>query len=158
MKKYVPLFEEFVGMISGRSLRWAKDNVVIEVYKNPKSINKMGTYTRGVLDPDGNLFVVDDARDITHTDFIAWLLRKSLLLKDGKPIGKAEDCLEMDRYMATNVFILSTSWDNDLIKESKPWIDNFIKKAQEKLTQFEFYAMNEYQYDSDKIQKSINKK
>ena len=147
MKKHVPLFEEFIGMISGRTLKWAKDDVIIEVYKNPKAVQKFGAYTRGVLDQDGNLFIVDQARDITHNDFIDWLLRKSLLLKKGIPIGNADDCLEMDRYMSTNVFIVSTSWDNDLIEESKDWIDKIINAARIKMPQFKFYGLNELQYE-----------
>ena len=51
----------------------------IEVYKNPKSISRMAKELRGMSDPQGNLYVVDDAWKIIHSKLELWLKKKGYI-------------------------------------------------------------------------------
>ncbi len=48
-------------------------NNVYEVYKNPKTITRMEAKLRGISFPNGDLFVIDDARNVIHLDLSNWL-------------------------------------------------------------------------------------
>ena len=69
------VFEELVGTFKGEHTGkfnnpYAKDwrqKTDVEVYKNPKSIKRMGSYNRAISDSEGNLYVADD-HNILHSE------------------------------------------------------------------------------------------
>lgn len=69
------LYEDFIGHISNPY----KHTKSYEMYKNPQSVKRMSPYTRGVIDNNGNIFVVDNANDLTHMHIIKHLFNKNLI-------------------------------------------------------------------------------
>lgn len=61
--------EEFIGKFHGQ---WQKPGEEIEIYKNPKSIKRMGEWNRAISDREGNLYVADDPNTI-HDEMIEQL-------------------------------------------------------------------------------------
>ena len=59
------LNEELIG-------QYGPDTYNINIYKNPKSINKFDIDIRGIIDRYGNLYVEEEAA-LIHSDIFEWL-------------------------------------------------------------------------------------
>ena len=72
-----------------------------EIFKNPKSIKRMDADLRGISFPNGDLFVIDDGRNVVHSQLSDWLKRNkysipidmSLLPELAKGIKKGYDSI-----------------------------------------------------------------
>ena len=84
-----------------------------DVYKNPKSIKRMDPDMRGISDPKGNLYVVDDGgRVLIHRHIFDWLkqnkqIRSSLSVYDA---GEDFEVMNWQRVGSSNTFKLAESY------------------------------------------------
>jgi len=133
---------------------WEFDGIMIDLYKNPKTISKMMTWMRGVIDNNGNLYVADLSENndsvtfdnsVIHCDIVE-RLRKLGELK-GPSYEEGEDpgnyvtyWITVDRQASSNNFILAESYDEDFLDD--PFIQEAvfdkIDKCKEKNPWFNF--------------------
>ena len=106
----------------------------IEVYSNPKSIKRMGTSMRGVVDKEGNLYVADGGEDgvTVHQEIADFLKSKGLISKTfSTPDGKEINYVGVHRHEDTNDFYLGESVSNVVLnnEEFKIQVEEIFKKA-----------------------------
>lgn len=133
IKEEIDIFlnEELLGSYEGR---WYKRKP-IEVYSNPKSIKKMNSYIRGIIDREGNFYVADiETRGsgqggiTTHSEIAKFLSSKGLLPNEEITSDGVLNYLKVHRYDDTNDFYFGeTSTYDPLFAE-----ENFFKKAKQK--------------------------
>ena len=122
MKRYIPLFEEFINYIAGRHNR--PDT---ELYKNPRSINKFAESTRAVITDNGDMYIIDNAMSLVHTEIMDYIKTRGLY--SGK-------MFEFLRYYKTNTFVLSESWDNELVEAHDAHLTQVCRRAKKKMPQY----------------------
>jgi len=125
----------------------------IEVYKNPKSIKRMAPALRGLSDPQGNLYVMDDQYFAIHMDLERWLKNKGHTKDksadwDTRNWPKAfgdmikKGYIYWQRKGDSNTFYLSESTypDVDWFKEMQlmKYLKKSVKKVQQKNPQYKF--------------------
>lgn len=125
---YESLNEELVGTYSGLS-----GHGVIEVWKNPPSINRMGSWARALTDQNGDFYIAtpDHDEDVwsmatTHTDMINRLhdMDDNIeIIWNGK-IDRYDKGIAWQRYKKTKRFYLSESYDD--FKKALPYINEFM--------------------------------
>jgi len=133
------LKEELIGELRG-----------FEVYKNPKSIKRMGMDLRGISFPNGDLFVVDDGgRNVIHKHFGEWLNRNgykmptaevtSELMRDMK-----QGYITWQRIATTDEFRLGESVNFEYYSEEEymPYIKKYLRKVKSKNPKYKFYYRN----------------
>ena len=124
------LNEELVGEVNGN-----------EVYKNPKSIKRMKPELRGISFPNGDLYVVDDARNIIHSEFFEWLGKKghkvpsNMWSKPGVVEAIKKGYIPWQRKGSSESFYLSesTDFDDDFFDEAE--LMTYLKKYSAKVKQ-----------------------
>ena len=133
------LKEDMIGKIKGN-----------EVYKNPKSIKRMEKDMRGMSDPQGNLYVVNNSFNFVHDDIETWLKKKGHIKFSTSGQGYPWRAAMADMYEkgyiywqrngSTNEFRLSesTETDADYIKELLPIIAKYTKKVKSKNSSYKF--------------------
>lgn len=120
-----------------------------EVYKNPKSITRMEDDIRGISFPDGDLFVVNDARHILHHELSGWLIRNgyrvpvNINFNQGILDGVKTGYVTWQRRSSSNEFWLgeSISFKNKKYfnkKELIPYLEKWVKKVKSKNSQYKF--------------------
>lgn len=67
MKQYLETYSQFINEEMINSSGPA-------IYRNPKSIRKLGPWARALSDIDGNLFIMEDSFQMVHEDLAQWLL------------------------------------------------------------------------------------
>jgi len=105
-----------------------------EIFKNPKSIKRMDADLRGISFPNGDLFVIDDGRNVVHSQLSDWLKRNkysipidmSLLPELAKGIKKGY--IEWQRKGTSNNFYLSESVVVLYSKFDEKTVVSYIKK------------------------------
>jgi hypothetical protein len=96
--------EELIGFISTTNV-WKNpkiDNIKFDIYNQPKSIKRMEPDIRGIIREDGELFVVNDSRNIIHENLRTYLHNKGLIKYFGNVFVMRDD--------NTNNFYLSESY------------------------------------------------
>lgn len=119
-------------------LRQFKSNdEIFDIYRNPKSIVRLKDDIRGIITPDGDLYIIDDNWSVTHDMFSEWL---NLI---GYPIPKyvidnLDQYVPVVRFGKSNKFYLSESYREGDVGAN---IDNILKifnKAKGKNPTIEF--------------------
>jgi hypothetical protein len=121
------------------------------VYKNPKTLQDMQEWMRGVVLKSGDLYVFD-AEEVErhnvliHADAIKWM-NKKLGLNSGygegdNPLDYINQFITVDRSEDSDIFVLAESYDLDevaeLADEFRPYLKNFkIKNPNLDLVIFE---------------------
>lgn len=137
-----------------------KENIVFDdgkliIIKNPKSLNNIFGYVRGIIDNEGNLYCEQKSNGI-HYDML-YELNKLGLIKNNNywDIELPEDFITVQRYLRTNIFLLGESnspmysenqraifsdkWDNIASREvAIPIYQEFLDKAKQKNPNFNF--------------------
>ena len=132
----------------------APDNYLV-IIKNPKRLDSIFGYARGVIDPEGNLYIEQRATKI-HID-ILYELGKLGLIKDNNYWDSVlpKDFVTVQRYLRTNKILLGESnapmiLDNVRPTDSQFWREipsraeaepiyqRFLDKAKQKTPIFEF--------------------
>ena len=100
---------------------------------------------RGISFPNGDLYVVDDAMNITHHDLAKWL-KLGVSFEDANDIvrGLKRGYVAWTREGNTNKFWLGDT-NNDVPYSEYVYIDKFGKKTQQTNSQYKFI----YDYDSN---------
>jgi len=110
-----------------------------KLIKNPTSIKDLQPGVRGVISPDGNLYMGNIAKGIIHVDIIEMLIEKGILPKDtnkngwGKKLPQESGFLTVQRYKDTNYIAIGES--NKLIYDEADWkekikfYNEFLQKA-----------------------------
>jgi len=115
----------------------------IGMYKNPKTITRMEPYIRGISDPKGNLFVVDDSHNLIHRDMYNLLIDDNLIKNYGKDfylIMHGGLLIAWQRVKSTNTFKLSESYysyDIGELSQDKDFM-NDVDKVRKKNSQYKF--------------------
>ena len=104
------------------------------VYKNPKSIKRMVSKARAISDKNGDLFVLDNVRNVIHFHFYRILKLKNVIGDYGTSIThmSPEKVLYWQRNGASNIFKLSESYDREIVEKLQnmklPNLDKLKKK------------------------------
>jgi hypothetical protein len=128
------LNEEHIGRTMDTSQQGYYD-----IYKNPKSIHNMKEDLRGIINPDGDLFIVDDGRHVIHRDLSGWLFFNGYNCPKNtyNEMGKY---VLIQRDGKTNNFYLGESYSDFMMAK---YIDNIyitIDAAKKKNPQYKFFA------------------
>jgi len=121
------------------------NHIGYELYKNPKSIKRMVADLRGVSFPNGDLFVIDDAKHTTHSSLMYGLnvngysVNYSGTMTDLVKLVK-KGYITWQRRGKTNDFYISESLNASIAAEHKlmPYIKKSIGKVQQKHSQYNF--------------------
>ncbi len=146
MKRYQQLQEEHLKTTIVKAMY---EDVMADIYKNPKSIRKMMPWMRGVVDKKGDLYVVDydtdkyDPHSIIHIEFIDWLKVNTNVnvgnVSRGNPLDLINWIITVVRYYDTNNFILAESYHRGDYEKFPEMFESYFRKA-EKKTGFKFQA------------------
>jgi len=116
--------------------------VGIEVYKNPKSIKRMVSELRAISFPSGDLFVIDDSKNVLHTKFAEWLNKNKYKNVYVWGVDKfKKGYIHWQRKGGSNDFWLSEStalFDEEERKEIVPYLEKYVKKVKSKNPQYKF--------------------
>lgn len=117
------------------------DDLVIDVYKNPKSMKRMKDSIRGILDKEGNLYVINDNYNVIHNIFAEWLNL------NGYPVAKntyenLHSTVPLQRFGNSDNFYLSESVKADEIEENLENIVIILRKAKQKNPQYNYIVKN----------------
>lgn len=124
------LNEEFIGHVSNPYDPKSK----FEVYKNPKTLERLSPYCRGFLDKNGNLYLVNNNDDITHYDLAKFLNRLGYPIPTSKKIYLFfDEVVPIIRNDNTNDFYMGEGFtkifdDDNEFKERN--IDTFLNSVQ----------------------------
>jgi hypothetical protein len=122
--------EELIGKVNNPY----DTNLKFDVYKNPKTLEKLSPYCRGFLDKNGNLYLVDNTDDITHYDLAKFLNRLGYPIPTSKKIYLFFDVVvPIIRNDNTNDFYMGEGFtkifdDDNEFKERD--IDSFLNNIQ----------------------------
>lgn len=139
------IFESFLDKINEDFLGFFRvHGQMIETYKNPKSIKRFDDNVRGILDEDGNLYVIDKDEEIIHSEIAEKISSNfGVGLIGGfntyDPKIKYKQIL-VTRYKNTNKFYLSDSYNTDEVEKNIKKIEKGFEKAKKKNPKFEFFA------------------
>lgn len=94
----------------------------VEIYKNPKSIKRMGPWARALHDQDGNFYIASVENETqetiatTHTDMVKWLNTngENVKLEWNQVTGGYENGIGWQRHKNTNNFYLSESYEKNM--------------------------------------------
>lgn len=100
---------------------------LVELYKNPKTINKMMPWMRGIIMRDGDLYVLEideETREdaVLHTDIIKHMNKvvpdfQSHYEEYANPMDYLNYFITVDRNDNTNTFSLAESYSPDEVEE-----------------------------------------
>jgi hypothetical protein len=113
------------------------DNILV---KNPKDINAIDEWVRGVIDKDGNLFI-EKEYNTTHTFILNILIKKGYIddnfnrwWDDDEPTEFV--CVMREKH--TNKLLLSESYSKDFIEDYKYNFIEFTNKCKSKNPEWRF--------------------
>jgi len=109
------------------------------VYMNPKSIERMNSDIRGVVDKDGNLYILDNAHDYIHSD-IYQIVSKYTSIHQYPYINKDE--IPVVRLNKTNFFYLGESYYTREIDDNIDLIKSILTKCKTVNPTIEFIPVN----------------
>jgi|AntAceMinimDraft_16_1070373.scaffolds.fasta_scaffold36280_4 hypothetical protein len=144
--KFIHINEDLLGVISNpwysngnRSIR------KFEVFKNPRSIKRMGESLRAISDKEGNLYVVDDNGEwLIHGRIRDWLEDKKFI----KPctMNIAEDGVRWQRLDDTDDFYLAESYSEMDVMNYKLIFKKLTEKVKQKNPQYNFILQSIVDY------------
>jgi len=142
--KYVNINEEEIGLIPDA---WGDE---FDVYKNPRSMKRMGESLRAISDKEGNLYVVDDnATKFIHYQIADWLKIHGYINTSGHLKYDCKNFLYWERLHGTNTFHLSGTYSK--IDLRKPQIrenyEKLARKVKQKNPQYSFISNNPKMFD-----------
>jgi hypothetical protein len=124
--------EDFVGFY--QDYRTKK---MVDVYKNPKSIKKFDSETKGVVGLEYDLYVIDSAWIMGHDDL------KEYLNQHGEPVDvyNWSNQPHLVRYEKTDIFYLSEIYKPYILDLHKKTIYNSLLKAKKKNPKYTFILL-----------------
>ena len=135
------LSEEYLGKFIENSNRVYSKNGEYEVFKNPKTIKRLKPSIRGIIDNNGNLYVIDDNMHIIHNIFSDWLIKHGVSIASDT-YNSLDTTIPVQRYENTNKFYISESIHPDRIDFNKEKILPLLKKAGEKNPTLKFMLIS----------------
>lgn len=127
--------EQPVAYVQGRSER------PTAIYKNPKSLKYFGSNTRGIIDPEGNIYVAQRDGNFNHGNLGMAL---GFMRSESDAMFKhLEKYMLINRVKITNAFGLSDSsadFAEDEFDDNYPIVVGFLRAAKTKNPQYDFYS------------------
>lgn len=125
------------------------------IIKNPANLDGVHIVSRGIIDSDGNLYVINDA-SLTHTEILDKLNELGLVKYVDRWWKKVpSDFVTVQRVLKKNAFHIGDSndivnpevekktrveWKMPPIREAKKLFIPFFEKAKQKNPQYQFYT------------------
>lgn len=141
------LYEEYLGKICDG----------YDYYVNPKSIKRLKSDIRGLVNKNGDLFVIDDNFNIIHNVFATWLKIKGYDIPENTYYN-LDRVVPVQRYGNTNIFYLSESIKDDVLIEFYDDVFKILKLAKKKNPSIDFVMENILNADDDDVVVSEDRK
>jgi len=128
-----------------------KHEYMMNLYKNPQTFKNMEKWARGIILPNGDLYMMSMDRELSkgepmfhnviHPDLVKWLANKGILSTNAKSFNYEKDnpsdwtneFILVERIKNTETIGLSESYDmDDIIPEVKKQMDKILDKAKAK--------------------------
>jgi len=154
-------FDDYLKIISEELLfRMTKNNVIIEFYKNPRTLKNLGEWCRGIIDvKTGDLYIWDfdpiflkdkgGSMVFAIHAYGARMLNQKNIIKNNygegdDPADFISSLITVDREGKSNTFIPAESYLPEDIEEFEEEFEAAFDKAKRKNPQFNFeiYSFN----------------
>lgn len=130
------LQEDFLG-----NFQWGGSKYEWGVYQNPKSIKKFAPECRAISDPKGNLYVVDDGWNVTHSLLAQWLDYNGYSISqrfESEESWLKRGYIAWHRVLKTDIFYLGESYEKWEIEDNFELLTKYVKKIKSKNSRYTF--------------------
>lgn len=120
-------------------------NIPIQIYKNPKNLDNLSEWAKGIITADGDLWMMEfdyKKGDVFHIDLIKWLYRNGNIdCKNGLVVNRNDNLfnhISIIRMGFTNEFCLSDSYSSHVRNKLQEDMKEIFGKVKIQNPKYEF--------------------